>query len=59
MLVFFNGRGMIMVEYVPPSQPVNQEFYVQVLTELQKVSEERTRFVEAWFAFSPRQQYSV
>jgi hypothetical protein len=36
ILVFVNGRGMIMVEYVPPNQPVNQEFYVCVLQDYRK-----------------------
>jgi hypothetical protein len=40
-----------VVEYVLPNQPVNEEFYVQVLTELQKVSGKGIGFVKTWFDF--------
>jgi len=29
-----NVRGIIMVEYVPPYQMENQQFYINVLTKL-------------------------
>jgi hypothetical protein len=34
MIVFFNIRGIIMIEWVPDSQMVNQKYYLEVLTKL-------------------------
>jgi len=34
--VFFNVRGIIMVEYVPQNQTVNHQFYIQDLTKLRE-----------------------
>jgi hypothetical protein len=35
MIVFFNIRGVIMIEWVPEGQMVNQKYYLEVLTKLQ------------------------
>jgi hypothetical protein len=34
MIIFFNIRGIIMIEWVPESQRVNQKYYLEVLTKL-------------------------
>lgn len=34
MLVFMDVSGIIMVEYAPPNQMENQQFYIKVLTKL-------------------------
>jgi len=34
LLVFMDVRGIIMVEYVPPYQMENQQFYIKILTKL-------------------------
>jgi hypothetical protein len=36
MIVFFNIRGVIMIELVPEGQTVNQKYYLEVLTELRE-----------------------
>jgi hypothetical protein len=36
MIVFFDIRGVIMIEWVPEGQTVNQEHYLEVLTKLRK-----------------------
>jgi len=59
ILVFFSDRCMIMVEFLPPNQLVNQEFYVQVLQDYRKYLEKETGFVKAWFDFSLGQHNSI
>jgi hypothetical protein len=34
MIVCFNSRGVIMTEWVPEGQTVNQKYYLEVLTKL-------------------------
>jgi hypothetical protein len=34
MTVFFNIRGIIMIEWVPEGQTVNQKYYLEVLPKL-------------------------
>jgi hypothetical protein len=34
MIVFFDIRGVIMIEWVPEGQMVNQKYNLEVLTEL-------------------------
>jgi hypothetical protein len=36
MIVFFNIRGMIMIERIPEGQMVNRTYYLEVLTKLQE-----------------------
>jgi hypothetical protein len=36
MMVFFNIRGVIMIEWVPEGQMVNQKYYLKVLTKLRE-----------------------
>jgi hypothetical protein len=36
MIVFFNIRGVIMTEWVPEGQTVNQKYYLEVLTKLRE-----------------------
>jgi tRNA A37 threonylcarbamoyladenosine biosynthesis protein TsaE len=36
MIVFFDIRGVIMIEWVPKGQTVNQKYYLEVLTRLQE-----------------------
>jgi hypothetical protein len=36
IIVFFDIRGAIMIEWVPEGQTVNQKYYLEVLTKLQK-----------------------
>jgi hypothetical protein len=34
MIIFFDNRGIIMIEWVPEGQMVNQKYYLEVLTKL-------------------------
>jgi hypothetical protein len=34
MIIFFNIRGVIMIEWVPEGQTVSQKRYLEVLTKL-------------------------
>jgi hypothetical protein len=34
--VFFNIRGVIMIEWVPEGQTINQKYYLEVLTKLRE-----------------------
>jgi hypothetical protein len=36
MIVFFNIRGIIMIEWVPEGQMVNQKYYLEVMTMLRE-----------------------
>jgi hypothetical protein len=36
MIVFFTIRGIIMIEWVPEGQTVNQNYYLEVLTKLRE-----------------------
>jgi hypothetical protein len=36
MIVFFNIRDVIMIEWVPEGQTVNQKYYLEVLTKLRE-----------------------
>jgi hypothetical protein len=42
ILVFFYIRGIVMKECLPPNQMVNQQFCIQVLTELQERIQDHT-----------------
>jgi hypothetical protein len=33
-IIFFDIRGVIMIEWVPEGQTVNQKYYLEVLTKL-------------------------
>jgi hypothetical protein len=35
-IIFFNIRGVIMIEWVPEGQTVNQKYYLEVLTKLRE-----------------------
>jgi hypothetical protein len=34
LVVFFDIQGIIMTQYVPPGQTVNQTYYIELLTKL-------------------------
>jgi hypothetical protein len=36
LMVFFDVRGICMVEYIAPNQMVNHQFFIEVLTKLQE-----------------------
>jgi hypothetical protein len=36
MIVFFDIRGVIMIEWVPKGQTINQKYYLVVLTKLRE-----------------------
>ncbi len=36
IIVFFNSKGIMHKEFVPPGQTVNQQFYLKVLDQLRK-----------------------
>jgi hypothetical protein len=36
MIIFFNIRGVIMIEWVPVGQTANQKYYMEVLTKLRE-----------------------
>jgi hypothetical protein len=46
MIVFFDIRGVIMIEWVPEGQTVNQKCYLRVLTKLRE--RERKKRLEMW-----------
>jgi hypothetical protein len=46
MIIFFDIRGVIMIEWVPESQTVNQKYYLEVLTKLQE--QMRKKIPELW-----------
>jgi histone-lysine N-methyltransferase SETMAR len=46
LVVFFNIQGIIMTQYVPPSQTVNQTYYIELLTKLR--GKIRRKRLELW-----------
>ena len=46
LIVFFDVRGIMHREFVPPGQTVNQEFYLEVLRRLRE--NVRKKFPELW-----------
>jgi hypothetical protein len=36
MIVFFNIRSVIMIEWVPEGQTVNRKYYLEFLTKIQE-----------------------
>jgi len=36
LIVFFDVQGIVQLEFVPPGQTVNQEFYLEVLRRLRE-----------------------
>jgi hypothetical protein len=45
MTIFFNIRGVIMIEWVPGDQTVNQRYYLEVLTKpRERVRKKRSDF---------------
>nr|CAH7745967.1 unnamed protein product [Callosobruchus chinensis] len=57
LIIFFDVRGVIMVEWVPQGQTVNQKYYIEVLEKLRESEEEKTRHVEKQFMdFAPGQR---
>ena len=36
LIVFFDIQGIVMAEWVPSGQTVNQQYYIEVLTKLHK-----------------------
>jgi tRNA A37 threonylcarbamoyladenosine biosynthesis protein TsaE len=36
MIIFFNIRGVIMIEWAPEGQTVNQKYYLEVLTKFRE-----------------------
>jgi hypothetical protein len=45
LIVSFNIRGVIMIEWIPEGQKVNQKYSLEVLT---KLSELRKKKLELW-----------
>jgi hypothetical protein len=45
VIIFFNIRGVITIEWVPEGQTVNQKYYLKVLTKLwERVRKKRPEF---------------
>jgi hypothetical protein len=55
LIVFFNIQGIVMAEWFPSSQTVNQQCYLEVLSEIAQTYENpTTRIMEKWLDFAPR-----
>jgi len=49
---FFNSKGIVHKEFVPPGQTVNQTFYLQVLERLRnRVKRVRGEIADKWFLY--------
>ena len=49
LLVFFDIRGIVIIDWVPNGQTVNQQYYLQVLQKLrEKVRKKKALVVEKW-----------
>jgi predicted nucleotidyltransferase len=48
MIVFVNIRGVIMIEWVPEGQTVNQKYYLEVLSKLRERVRVRKKVPEMW-----------
>ena len=46
IIVFFDSRGIVLKEFVPPGQTVNQAFYKDILERLRKRSSESERTLQ-------------
>lgn len=56
LIIFFDIKGIIFIEWVPSGQTVNQYYYKEVLIKLrERVRKKTTRSVEEWLGSSPRQ----
>jgi len=55
LTVFFDMRGIIMVDYVLPNQTVNQQFYIQDLTNYEKGFVKGDQICEISVGFAIRQ----
>ena len=56
LIVFFDIRGIVMADWVPSGQMVNQQYYIEVLTKLHE--HVRTKRPEKWADFAPGQRAS-
>lgn len=43
LIVFFEIKGVIMIECIPYSQTINQKYYIEVLGGSEKSKKEKTR----------------
>jgi len=49
LIVFFDSKGVVHSEFVPPGQAVNSKFYVEVLKRLkQRVNRVRSEIKDSW-----------
>lgn len=47
LIVFFDINGIVMIEWVPSGQTVNQHYYIEVLKRFrEKISKKKVRVVE-------------
>jgi hypothetical protein len=44
MIIFFNIKDIIKIEWVPENQTVNQKFYLEVMTKLREQVREQLDF---------------
>ena len=58
LIVFFDINGIIMIEWVPQGQTVNQHYYIETLKKLrERVRKKKNKSVEQQLvAFAPRQR---
>jgi hypothetical protein len=56
LVVFFDIQGIIITQYVPPGQTVNQTYYIEVLIKLRG---KETGVVEEWLDSPPGQRSSA
>ena len=53
LIVFFDIQGIVMAEWVPSGQTVNQQYYIEVLTKLREREKETTGIMEKRVDFAP------
>ena len=58
LIVFFDIQGTVMAEWVPSSQTVNQQYYIEVLTKLREREKETNGVMEKRVDFAPGQRAS-
>ena len=57
-IVFFDIQSILMAEWVPSSQTVNQQYYIEVMTKFREREKETTRIMEKWVDFAAGQRAS-
>jgi histone-lysine N-methyltransferase SETMAR len=60
LVVFFDIQGIIMTQYIPPGQTVNQTYYNELLTKLRgKIQRKRPELAPCDFFLFPKLKHSL